>query len=219
MRLTLSWTWSIPLLVPRWMTTEEMNSRTVDHRLDEPRQIIPQHGCVPADPRTSESSGAHPGTVRLTAGAGSWLPMRRPATLAAAAPCRRCVDLLCTARTVDTEIRFCAFRLLQNSTARVRLVRTDRRDMPTIAVAQHHFCDTPLTSVPGRVSHWTPTTWPASATVRPSSVSWFGDDGPRKFPSRGGHHTAPDGCRIRARVRSWPVPLPADVPWRKHHGG
>ena len=25
-----------------------MNSRAVHHRLDEPRQVIPQHGCVPA---------------------------------------------------------------------------------------------------------------------------------------------------------------------------
>src|SRR5882672_12854181 len=30
------------------MTTEEMSSRAVHHRLDEPRQVIPQHGCVPA---------------------------------------------------------------------------------------------------------------------------------------------------------------------------
>jgi len=33
-----------------------MSSRAVDHRLDEPRQIIPQHGCVPAEP-ASVSSG------------------------------------------------------------------------------------------------------------------------------------------------------------------
>src|SRR5580700_9772985 len=33
-----------------WMTTERMSSRAVDHRLDEPRQIIPKHGCVPAEP-------------------------------------------------------------------------------------------------------------------------------------------------------------------------
>src|ERR1700692_3439854 len=39
------------------MTTERMNSRAVDHRLDEPRQIIPQHGCVPAAP-ASVSPGA-----------------------------------------------------------------------------------------------------------------------------------------------------------------
>ena len=40
------------------MTTDErMNSRAVDHRLDEPRQIIPQHGCVPAAP-ASVSPGA-----------------------------------------------------------------------------------------------------------------------------------------------------------------
>src|SRR6267378_4562299 len=32
------------------MTTEEMSSRAVHHRLDEPRQVIPQHGCVPAEP-------------------------------------------------------------------------------------------------------------------------------------------------------------------------
>src|ERR1700726_4123092 len=32
------------------MTTAGMSSRAVDHRLDEPRQIIPQHGYVPAEP-------------------------------------------------------------------------------------------------------------------------------------------------------------------------
>ena len=39
------------------MTTERMSSRAVDHRLDEPRQIIPQHGCAPAAP-ASVSPGA-----------------------------------------------------------------------------------------------------------------------------------------------------------------
>jgi len=27
-----------------------MSSRVVEHRLDEPHQAIPQHGCVPAEP-------------------------------------------------------------------------------------------------------------------------------------------------------------------------
>jgi hypothetical protein len=29
---------------------ERVSSRAVEPRLDEPRQVIPQHGCVPAEP-------------------------------------------------------------------------------------------------------------------------------------------------------------------------
>ena len=54
------WQLGGPGASPCWslvgMTTEEMSSRAVDHRLDEPHQIIPQHGCVPAVP-ASVSSG------------------------------------------------------------------------------------------------------------------------------------------------------------------
>jgi hypothetical protein len=32
------------------MTSERISSRAGNHRLDEPRQIIPQHGCVPGAP-------------------------------------------------------------------------------------------------------------------------------------------------------------------------
>ena len=32
------------------MTTEVMRCHAPEHRLDEPRQVIPQHGCVPAEP-------------------------------------------------------------------------------------------------------------------------------------------------------------------------
>jgi hypothetical protein len=41
-RLQSRWTWSIPPLVPRWDDHRGDGSRAVDHRLDEPRQIIPQ---------------------------------------------------------------------------------------------------------------------------------------------------------------------------------
>src|SRR5260370_41620525 len=55
-----------PGAFPVWsclvMTTERMSSRAVDHRLDEPRQIIPQHGCVPAEP-----ASVSPGAVILAA--------------------------------------------------------------------------------------------------------------------------------------------------------
>src|SRR5438445_9903489 len=29
---------------------ERMGSRAAEHRLDEPHQVIPQHGCLPAEP-------------------------------------------------------------------------------------------------------------------------------------------------------------------------
>ncbi len=32
------------------MTSERISSRAGNHRLDEPRQIIPQHGCLPQRP-------------------------------------------------------------------------------------------------------------------------------------------------------------------------
>jgi hypothetical protein len=38
------------------MTTERVSSRVVDHRLDEPRQIIPQHGLPPRSARFCCSS-------------------------------------------------------------------------------------------------------------------------------------------------------------------
>jgi hypothetical protein len=47
------------------MTTERRSSRAVDHRLDEPRQIIPQHGCVPAAP-----ASVSPGAVIVPAQSG-----------------------------------------------------------------------------------------------------------------------------------------------------
>jgi hypothetical protein len=50
-----------------------MSSRAIEHRLDEPRQVIPQHGCVPAVP-----ASVSPGKLILT-------PLRQ----AADACCRR----------------------------------------------------------------------------------------------------------------------------------
>ena len=32
------------------MTSERISSRAGNHRLDKPREIIPQHGCVPQRP-------------------------------------------------------------------------------------------------------------------------------------------------------------------------
>jgi len=66
------------------MTTERMSSRAVDHRLDEPRQIIPQHGCVPAAP-----ASVSPGAVIVAAewdranreGIAWWLPAMRPRSI------------------------------------------------------------------------------------------------------------------------------------------
>ena len=49
-RLPPRWTWSLPGLSCLVMTSERISSRAGDHRLDEPRQIIPQHGCLPQRP-------------------------------------------------------------------------------------------------------------------------------------------------------------------------
>src|SRR5207302_5681963 len=46
-------------------TTERRSSLAVDHRLDEPRQMIPQHGCVTAAP-----ASVSPGAVIVPADSG-----------------------------------------------------------------------------------------------------------------------------------------------------
>jgi len=66
------------------MTTVVMSCRAAEHRLDEPRQVIPQHGCVPAVKYQTKESGQS-GKEQVSRAAGPVDILEKPGESAAKA--------------------------------------------------------------------------------------------------------------------------------------